>query len=89
VQLGDRLAPAVAVHEIVPVGDEIPERAAVVAERHAALHAAGSLLAQLEERERAHELEVVADALGRGAVRRLAALELLEAADFAHLGRFL
>ena len=55
-----------------------------MAERHAALHAARALLAQLDERQRAHELEVVADALGGRALRRLRARELLEAADLAH-----
>ena len=55
-----------------------------MAERHAALHAAGSLLAQLDERQLADELEVVADTLRRRALRRVRARELLEAADFAH-----
>ena len=45
VQLVERLAEAVAVDEVVPVGDEVAERAAAVAERHAALHAARALLA--------------------------------------------
>ena len=43
VQLADRVVPAVAVDEVVPVGDQVAERAAVVAERHAALHAARAL----------------------------------------------
>src|SRR4029078_12323390 len=60
VQLCSRLAPPVAVDEVVPVRNEVPERTAVVAERHAALHAACTLLAQLEQRQRANELEVVA-----------------------------
>src|SRR5207248_3230363 len=34
-QLDDRLLPAVAVDEVVPVRDEVAERTAVVAERHA------------------------------------------------------
>ena len=46
VQLVDRLAPAAAVDEVVPVGDQVAERAALVAERHAAVHAARALLAQ-------------------------------------------
>ena len=65
VELLDRLLPAVAVDEVVPVRDQVAERAAVVAERHAALHAARRLLAQLDERQRADELAEVADALGR------------------------
>ena len=39
--------PAVAVDEVVPVGDQVAQRAAVVAEGHAAFHAAGALVAQL------------------------------------------
>ena len=46
VQLLERLLPAVAVDEVVPVGDQVPERAAVMAERDTALHAAGRLLAR-------------------------------------------
>ena len=64
---------AVAVDEVVPVGNQVAERAAVVAERHAALHAARALVAQLDERQRADELAVVADplaGLALGAVPR-------------------
>ena len=43
VQPVDRVAPVVAVHEVVPVGDQVAERAAVVAERDAAVHAAPGL----------------------------------------------
>ena len=39
--------PAIAVHQVVPVGNEVPERAALVAERDAAVHAARALRAQL------------------------------------------
>ena len=83
-QLLERLVEAVAIHEVVPVGDEVPERAAAVAEGHAALHAARALLAQLDERERLDELAVVADALARRALRRLGAGDLQEGAELAH-----
>ena len=43
VQPLDRVAPVVAVDEVVPVGDEVAERAAVVAERDAAVHAPAGL----------------------------------------------
>ncbi len=46
VQPVDRVAPVVAVDEVVPVRDQVAERAAVVAERDAAVHAAPGL--QLE-----------------------------------------
>ena len=84
VQLVDCLAEPVAIHEVVPIGDEVPERTAVVAERHAALHAARSLVAELEQRKRADELPMVTDALARNALGRIGAVELLERADFAH-----
>ena len=84
VELLDRLAPAVAVDEVVPVRDQVAERAAAVAERDAALHAARRLLLQLDEREHADELAMVADALAGRALERLRARELLEAADLAH-----
>ena len=55
----DRVLEAVAVDEVVPVGDQVAERAAVVAEGHAAVHAAGALLAQLLDRPLQLELAVV------------------------------
>jgi len=39
--------PLLAVNQIIPVGDDVVDRAAVVAERDAAIHAAGGLLACL------------------------------------------
>ena len=80
----DRLAPAVAVDEVVPVRDQVPERAAVVAERHPALHAARALVAQLEQRQRAHELAHVVHALLRIALERLRARDLEEGTELAH-----
>ena len=53
VQALDRVAPVVAVDEVVPVGDEVAERAAVVAERDAAVHAPPGLMAQLVARRTA------------------------------------
>src|SRR5439155_1720717 len=84
VELRDRLGEVVAVDEVVPVRDQVAEGAAAVTERHAALHAARTLGAQLEEWQRADELAVVADALGRVALGRLRAVVLEEAAKLAH-----
>ena len=84
VQLLDRLVPAVAVDEVVPVRDQVAERAAAVAEGHAALHAARALLAQLAQRQRADELAQVADALARVALRRLLPADLDERPDPPH-----
>src|SRR5439155_26965475 len=41
-----RHPPLVPVHEIVPVGDDIPERTPVMAERNAAVHAARGLIGE-------------------------------------------
>ncbi len=62
VQPLDRLAPVFAVHEVVPVGDEVAERAAVVAERDAAVHAATGLVLQRLFGERLVHLAPVAQA---------------------------
>ena len=43
-------APLAAAHEVVPLRDQVAERAALVAERDAAVHAAPALLAQLVRR---------------------------------------
>ena len=84
VQLVDRVAPAVAVDEVVPVRDQVAERAAVVAERHAALHAARALLLELRDRQRLDELAEVLLALARIALRVVDPLDAQEGADLAH-----
>ncbi len=87
VQLGDRLLPAVAVDEVVPVGDEVAQRAAVVAEGDAAFHAAGALVAQLGDGTLGDELLVVARALAGIAIGDAVALYLKEPAQLAHQAR--
>src|SRR3954453_15113824 len=84
VQLVDRLAPAVAVHEVVPVRDQVAERAAVVTERHPALHAARALLLELGHGERVDELAVVRRALARVALGVVDARNAEEGAELAH-----
>src|SRR5580700_7861121 len=54
--------PVVAIHEVVPLRDEIAERTTAVAERDAAVHAPRSLLAQDLYRQREIHLAVVGDA---------------------------
>src|SRR6516225_5410739 len=83
-ELGDRVAPAVAIYEVVPVGDQVPQRAPVVTERHAAVHAASPLLAQVGNRPREQELAVVAGALGRVALGNAVALDTKKAPQLAH-----
>src|SRR5205814_408480 len=84
VELVDRLPKAVAVDEVVPVGDQVPERATARAERHAALHAARALVAELDERQRPDELAVVADALAGIALGCIPAPVFEKAAQLAH-----
>ena len=68
VQLVAGLAPVVAAHQVVPVRDQVAERAGGVAERHPAVHATRPLEAQLLGRQDAEDLAVVLDALGRVAL---------------------
>ena len=84
VQMRDRILPAVAVDEVVPVGDQVAERAAVVAEGHAAVHAARALLAQLLGRAGDEELAIVVRALVGVPVGNPVALDLQEPAELAH-----
>src|SRR6185437_7318802 len=50
------LVPVVPVDEVVPLGDQVAQRTAVVAERDAAVHAAAGLGADLLDRERLVDL---------------------------------
>src|SRR5947208_3674158 len=84
VQLRDRVLEAVAVDEVVPVWDQVPERAPVVAEGDAAVHAAGALIAQLLGWARHEELLVVARTLERIAIGNPATLYVQEGSELAH-----
>ena len=84
VQLADRILEAAVVDEVVPVGDQVAQRTAVVAEGHAAVHAARTLLAQLGLGARELELLVVVHAFGRIPLGDVTALDLQEAAELAH-----
>ena len=84
VQPLDRVAPVVAVDEVVPVGDEVAERAAVVAERDAAVHAAPGLQRELVGRERLVDLVPVAQAHRHRATGRRLAIPLQESGRLTH-----
>jgi hypothetical protein len=84
VQAVEGIPPVLAVHEVVPVRDDVAERAALVAERNAAVHAPGRLLLQLVAREREVDLLPVAQALVDRTGRPLLALDLEKAGDLAH-----
>src|SRR5438309_5504379 len=84
VQALDRVAPVVAVDEVVPVGDDVAERAALVAEGDAAVHAPRPLRPHLSLGERKIDLPPVADPLLDRAARRSLAPDLEEARDLTH-----
>ena len=81
--------PTVVVDEIVPVGDEIVDRAAGVAEGHAAVHAASALLALLFFGEWLVDFEPVANALVGLAARGLFPLKLKKSCDLTHVAPLL
>ena len=84
VQLLDRLAPAALVDEVVPVRDQVAERAAVMAERDAALHAARALARRLVLGQDLVDLLEVGHALARIALRRRRTGDLQESAELSH-----
>ncbi len=65
----DRVLPAIAKHQVVPVGNDVVQRAAGMAERHAAIHAAGALRADVFVGELVIDLEPVVDAFFDGSAR--------------------
>ena len=85
VQLRERVAPAVAVDEVVPVRDQVAERAALVAERHAAVHAARALVAQGAVVRQREVLPVVVHPLLGIALVEADPLEAEEGAQLAHV----
>ena len=79
-----RRVPVVLVDEVVPLRDEVPERAAVVAEGDAAVHAARRLVVQVLRGEVLVDLLPVADADVDRAARRQLAVVLEEAGGVGH-----
>src|SRR5579863_266264 len=84
VQPVDRLAPAPAINQIVPVGNDVAERAAAMAEGNAAIHAARALLLQLGIGQLEVVLAIVPNALGHRTPRVGLAIDLHEARDLSH-----
>src|SRR5262245_1737570 len=87
VQAIEGLPPTVAVDEIVPVGNKVAERAALMAEGDAAVHAAGALLLQLLAFKGKVDLLPVMDPLADGTSPGRFPLDLEEAGDLAHAFR--
>ncbi len=83
-QLNDRLVPLAAVHEVVPVGDQVAERAALVTEGHAAVHAARALATQLILALKPEVRLVVGDALLRVALVEADPMDLQKAPELTH-----
>src|SRR5262249_59608966 len=84
VQALDRVAPAAAIDEVVPVRDDVPERAALVAEGDAAVHAACPLGAQDVVRGLLLELAPVLEPRRDGLFVHLLAFELEEPGHLTH-----
>jgi hypothetical protein len=86
VQPLDRALPAIVIDEIVPVRNQVAQRAPLVAERYAAVHAARALLLQLAGRIRQIHFAPVLEALGDRARRMLLPLDFYETGRLAHVG---
>ena len=84
VELVDRLAPLAAIDEVVPVRDQIPERAPLVAEGDAAVHAACALTRELVLRLQREVLLVVVHAGIGVALVEADPVDLEKSAEFAH-----
>src|SRR5262249_30053297 len=84
VQPLDGVTPAILVDEIVPVGDQVAERTALMTERDAAVHAPGALLSQIVLGEGNVDLLPVAKALGDRPRRPLLALDLEKPGGLTH-----
>src|SRR5262249_16587751 len=80
----DRFLPAPAIHEVVPVRDDIPERATLVAEGNSAIHAARTLRAQLVFGHLELVLAPVVQALRDRTPPRQLAIDLHEARYLSH-----
>src|SRR5918995_1850554 len=78
------LLPVLAVDEVVPVGDQVPQGAAGVAERHAAVHAARGLALELLLGHRLVDVAVVLDALLNGPLRGRLASDFEESFGISH-----
>src|SRR5262249_11570171 len=84
VQPIDRLAPVVAIHQVVPVGNDVSQWTAGVAERDAAVHAAGALLLERLDGQYLQKLVVVLQAISHRLFANLLAIVLHESAPITH-----
>jgi hypothetical protein len=84
VQHVERLAPAIVVDQVVPLGNDVVDRAAVVAKRNAAIHAACRLVARGLVFQRDDEFVVVFEAIGNRDVVAVASADLDESCSLTH-----
>ena len=80
----NRVFPVATVHHVVEIGNDVVDRASVVAKRRATVHAARCLLAGLRIVQADDKFLVVFQALGDGLVALFDALVFHEAGDFSH-----
>ncbi|MNM95439.1 hypothetical protein D3C81_1078840 [compost metagenome] len=85
VQHLDRRLPVLAVHQVVEVRDDVVDRAAVVAERDAAVHAARTLELRFAVGQREHEFLVVLHALDYRFVALILARKFEKASRLTHV----
>jgi len=84
VQRDDGALPLVAIDEVVPVRDQIIDRAAFMAERDAAIHATRRLRPQRRLRQRMHELSPRLPARSRLVIAAVDALDLHKSGRLTH-----
>src|SRR6266705_3204092 len=84
-QLADCLFPTTFIDEIIPVGDQIVYRASGLAERHTAIHASRTLLAELFFGEILVDLEPVVYAFEYRPARSQLAGVVHEAGGLTHV----
>ena len=84
VQSLHRGAPLVAIDQIVPVGNQVVDRAALVTEGNAAIHAARRLFADIAIGQRMDEFAIILQPLLGLVVAALLPLDFQKAGDFSH-----
>ena len=89
VQALERVVPAALIDQVVPLGDQVVDWAAVIrlAERHAAIHAARALVAQMVFGRLAEDLAKIAQALASVPIRDTLLGILHKAGRLAHARR--
>ena len=78
------LTPLPAVDKVVPLGDQIAKRATLVAERHSAVHASSTLVAELVLRLKVEVLAVILDPLCGIASYETFTIDAQKSADLTH-----